>query len=161
MTLPAEPGTVTGMRLLVLRAMLLLVCARFLVRFVALARWRDSLGTLHGSESAPPHPTTPLRSEEVALLARSVERASRRLPRVTRCLPRAMVVQWLMRRAGLPSRIVIAVHATDRTSEDAYHAWVEYAGEMVIGICNRSDYRPIAILDQDPAIAATRRRLAG
>lgn len=58
------------------------------------------------------------------------------------------MLQWLLRREAIGSQLVIAIHATDRTGEHAYHAWVERDGEFLIGRCDRAAYRPVMIFVQ-------------
>lgn len=154
---------------------ILLCIARLLVAFVRPVFWARALGTRLAADASLTHPTsgsmtddhTPagrsvsgalvsdgrrdvsLDRSEVALVARLVERAATKLPGTTKCLPRAMVVQWLLRRRGIASILVIAVHARDRSTEHGYHAWVEHHGDFVIGDCDRAEYRPIMAYRQD------------
>ena len=67
-------------------------------------------------------------------LAADVEWAAKRLPFTTKCLPQAMALSWLLRRRHLTHAIVIAVRPNQlRQSPDAMHAWVEVAGDKIIG----------------------------
>lgn len=80
--------------------------------------------------------------------ARRVERAANRLPGRSKCLPKAMALQWILRRNAIASRLVIAIHKTDRQHDHSFHAWVEVGGEMVIGHCDRASYSCMASFDQ-------------
>ena len=136
-----------------LGAMLYLTKARFVVRFLAFSRWRGSLGTLlemprDQACSSPPPDLDATSISQARAIARRVERAANRLPGESKCLPKAMALQWMMQRAGLPSRLVIAIHRYERASNDTYHAWVEVSQEMLIGHCDRSDYAGVAGFDQ-------------
>lgn len=142
--------------LAVLRAAILLMAARLLVRFVSLARWRSGLGETCGVgdlQSASPQ-SGPVAGRadliRAAQMARCVEKAATRLPGVSRCLPRAVALQWMLRRERIASDLIIAIHNSDRAGEHAFHAWVEHAGQMVIGHCDRSAYSPVMILTQKP-----------
>lgn len=107
--------------------MILLVLARFLIRAVPLHRWRGTLGRL-GEQGAAEF------SPAYRDVSRSVVGAARRLPGEYVCLPRAMAVQWMLRRRGLASAIVFGV--TPQQSGDkshAFHAWVEGGGKIIIG----------------------------
>lgn len=138
------------------RAVAFLAAARFLVRVVPLRLWRGSLGQIvaqpqHQSDESPPPEyqfgdaaLAVLR--EALMLGRCVDRASEILPGHSRCLPQAVALQWIMRMHGIASQIIIAFHIFDRAGEHAYHAWVEHRGEMLIGHCDRSSYRPIMTL---------------
>ena len=116
-----------------LEAMALLALARLLVARVPLARWRASLG-----EAVPPDTADGGLRLDANLaarrLARAVERASARLPGQSQCLPRAMALQWLLRRRGLGGSLLIGVLAgSSRGSIDDLHAWVVRRGEILIG----------------------------
>jgi hypothetical protein len=151
---PVSLGYTWPWRANVALCLALLSIAVFLVRAVRFSRWRSTLGSL--AESPPPrasHEPDPA----ARMLAAVVERAADRLPFATKCLPRAVALQWRLRLAGIPSDLVVAFHAIDRSGEDRFHAWVEHAGEMVIGQCDRTLYRPVMILSQGrPAAVAGR-----
>ncbi len=82
------------------------------------------------------------------MIGAHVERAAARLPVVTLCLARAVAVQWLLRLRRQPSTLVLASHRTDRTTEHAFHAWVEIGDYFVIGHCDRAAYRQVLSIDQ-------------
>lgn len=106
-------------------AMAHLCWAQVLVSGIPFNRWRDTLGWV-----APPQ--SPL--DRARRLAGDVEWAAKRLPFPTKCLPRAMALSWMLRRRRLGHTVVIAVRPNDlRHSADALHAWVEIAGEKIIG----------------------------
>ena len=68
------------------------------------------------------------------MLTRAVERAAARLPGDTVCLPRAMALQWMLRRRGHASALVFGVQSERREGDiHALHAWVEVGGRTVIG----------------------------
>lgn len=64
-------------------------------------------------------------------VGRAVDVAASFLPR-TRCLPKALAAQALVRRLGLPSRLHVGFL---RTAQGAVrgHAWLECEGEVVVG----------------------------
>lgn len=134
------------LRFQVLRATVLLAVARFLVRFVPLRVWRASLGVV---DSAPASIDWTQRDCDLSTLRRAltsgriVDRAAEILPGLSRCLPRAVALQWILRMSGIPAALVIAFHIEDRSGHDAYHAWVERDGEMLVGHCDRESYRAI------------------
>jgi len=112
-------------RLRTLRAMALLCRARLLVDWIALDRWRDSLGLAD---------RTGVRADEARRFAADVEWAAGRLPFEIKCLPRAMALSWMLRRAGITHSVVIAARPPQRRgANDNLHAWVEVAGETVLG----------------------------
>ncbi|MGV3513210.1 MAG: lasso peptide biosynthesis B2 protein [Novosphingobium sp.] len=147
----------------VLRAMTYVVVARFLVRFVAFSRWRASVGQMVDPAMALAANATSMnataRSAAFAL-ARQIDRACSRLPGTSRCLPRAVALRWLLHGQPLTVLTVIAFSKVDRAGEDAYHAWVECGGELLIGHCDRAGYEPIMVLCSDsrafPALHAAR-----
>lgn len=106
--------------------MALLIGARLLVAAVPMARWRRTLGS-----SAPGQPEDAAAARRLAV---HVERAAGRLPVTLRCLPRAIALSWLLRRAGIAHHLVIAARpAGQRDAEDALHAWIESDGVIVLG----------------------------
>jgi hypothetical protein len=109
-----------------LRAMALLCGARILVNWVPLARWRRFLGLSAGASRKD--------AEIARAAAADVEWGAKRLPFETKCLPRAMAVSWLLRRKRIGHAVVVAVRPPEmRGSDDALHAWVEVAGETLVG----------------------------
>ena len=145
----AASGNLVRHRLNVILAASLLCAAAGFVRVGRLSLVERSLGIVReGGAIIPPEPAA-----SSALLAaarrtgRHVERAALRLPFATKCLPRAMAAQWLLRLRGMPASLVFAVHVRDRCGDHAYHAWVECDGEFIIGHCERDDYRPVMIID--------------
>ena len=103
-----------------------LCVARLTVAWLPLWWWRGSLG------AAPVG-----NAEEQARarkIARQVDRAAARLPFLTKCLPRAMGLSWLLRRQAIGHSVVIAVRPLEwRSSADSLHAWVEIDGAKVMG----------------------------
>ena len=102
--------------------------ARLLVGVVPFDRWRQKLGWDSRSEAS---------RDQVATgraLAADIEWAARRLPFPTKCLPRAMALSWMLRRRQVAHAVVFAVRPPDlRGAADDLHAWVETAGEKLIG----------------------------
>jgi hypothetical protein len=122
--------------------MVLLILARLLVRWVALHRWRGTLGRVGEAAVSPCDPG-------YGAVSRSVVAAARRLPGDFVCLPRAMAVQWMLRRRGLASALVFGV--SPQAKDDglhALHAWVEGGGRIVIGEDQRNQYARGLVLVQ-------------
>ena len=116
-----------------LEAMAWLVCARFLIAWVAFGRWRSWLG-----QAVAPEPGDRLLQRDDNLgrrrIARAVARAAGRLPGESRCLARAMALQWMLRRRGLGGVLHIGIlPGNARGSLDDLHAWVTRLGEVLIG----------------------------
>ena len=117
---------------LLVEAAVLLMVARTFVRFVPFGRWRGSLGK-QGGRIEPGREIEAV-TEDDHYLARVVERAAIRLPFETKCLPRAMALQWMLRRRGRSSTLLIGVlPGTNRGGLDDLHAWVDRGGETLIG----------------------------
>ena len=149
----AGSASVWANRLLVAQALFALTLARMLVHHVRFSRWRGSLGAAR--DGGPPLPMTdqpgagPECDDVLAhRIGRCVDRAAQRLPFETKCLVRAIAAQWMLRQRSMPSQLVIAVHVTDRDTDDGYHAWVQHKGHMIVGRCDPSVYQPVMILSQ-------------
>ena len=124
-------------RLLVAEAALLLLAARLLVAWLRLRWWRRLLGPMATG------PGTALANDADRRLARAVERAARRLPGNSKCLPKAMALHWMLARRGRPAQLVIAVlPGAARGGLDDLHAWVECGPEILIGAMDQP-FRPL------------------
>jgi hypothetical protein len=93
-----------------------------LVHFVSLeriSRWIDRR----------PRPKTPDSTVDDASIAEWVDRVLTRLPPPWRrtCLKRALVLHYLLHRAGRPAELVIGVRRDER-NELAAHAWLARGG---------------------------------
>ena len=81
-----------------------------------------------GDDGRAPAPTG--EASRVRATARMVAAAAHHGPFHASCLPQSLVVQWLLRRQGIPSRLQLGVRKESGVL--AAHAWVEYRGEPVI-----------------------------
>lgn len=110
-----------------MRAVALLGVARLLVTLAPFHRWKGTLG-FHANAA-------PAGAEDEALrLAACVNRAAVRLPGNAKCLPRAMVVSWMLRHRRIPHALVFAARPEHwRSGQDDLHAWVEVCGTKIIG----------------------------
>jgi len=102
--------------------------ARLAVAILPFSWWRVTLGgTVH----------SPSADDEIArarCLAGHVEWAAKLLPFATKCLPRAMALSWILRSRGIAHCVIFAVRpAEQRGSDDQLHAWVDIAGQTIIG----------------------------
>ena len=133
-----------------LEAALFLLLARLLVKYVPMRHWRRRLVTASaGGPPADPHAALPAGGpEQPEPPGGSPPRASRRLPRkaarVVRrvahhvpfpavCLPQAMALQWMLRRRGVESRLVLGARRRAHCPGLDFHAWLTVGGECVIG----------------------------
>jgi hypothetical protein len=107
-------------------AIVALTWAQFVIATLPFDRWRNRLG-LAGETAAVDQPLA-------KRLAAHVDWAARLLPFDTKCLPRAMALSWILRRERLAHAVVFAARPAGlRGSEEDLHAWVEVAGETVLG----------------------------
>lgn len=126
-------SALTRGRVVTLQAIVFLLLARLLVAHVPFSRWRASLG-----KTVPPQPISAEVRRECNLvarrLARAVERAASRVAKGSRCLPRAMALQWLIRWYGMHAVINIGVLPSQRRGGlHDLHAWVVRDGEVLLG----------------------------
>lgn len=118
-------------RALAVEASLLLLLARVLVAHVSMRRWRRHL------DVAPAAAGPPAELSEEALgtarrLSRIVRKVARRAPFRAVCLPQAMAAQWMLRRRGVPSRLVFGARRGAEAATE-FHAWLRAGGETVLG----------------------------
>ena len=102
--------------------------AQLLVTAIPFGHWQNRLGlgpTLAGG---------PADLHRARRFAADVEWAAKRLPFLTKCLPRAMALSWMLRRKRIGHSVVFAVRPADsRASAEALHAWVEIDGQKILG----------------------------
>ena len=106
--------------------MALLAIARLLVRQARFDRWRSRLGLAGVADP------------EQALLARQlgrhVERAASRLPGISKCLPQAMALSWMLRARRIPHSVVLMVRPeAARGGSDDLHAMVRCGSRILLG----------------------------
>lgn len=129
-------------RLLVAEAAVRLALARFLVERVPLRYWRNRLGCLNLAGSAPRHAPGQTR-----ILVLAVKRAAQRLPFSTKCLPRAMALQAMMRQRAIGGVLVIGLlDRSKRGTIEDLHAWIETEGEVLIGAVDQP-FHPLIRFD--------------
>jgi len=114
-------------RSLLLRAWVILAALRVGIRvipFGVLQRWIEHLRATAGAKVDPDQPT-------VSTVVWAIAAASRRIPGTT-CLPRAMAAHLLLGRCLQPSVLRLGVALKPDGALEA-HAWVDVAGQVVIG----------------------------
>ena len=62
-----------------------------------------------------------------------VRKVAHHVPFHAVCLPQAMALQWMLRRRGVPSRLVFGTRREAGGMGLEFHAWLTVAGECVIG----------------------------
>jgi hypothetical protein len=117
---------------ILIQSLLLLPLVAVLLRTIGLARCWALL---------QPHPLTPspqrgegelelgIRAKRIAGTVRMVDVAARHLPWQPSCLPRSLVLWFLLRRQGVAADLRIGVRKHDRQLEA--HAWVEVDHRVV------------------------------
>lgn len=132
----------SGQRLATLKATAYLAAARAIVRATSLEGLRAKTG-------ASRRPVVTGSDRNARFWAGRIQRAAMRLPGESKCLPQALALHWLLGREGIDSQIAIAIHKTERESDHAFHAWLECDGEVLVGHCDRDDYRVVLTLGAD------------
>lgn len=121
------PGIETWrLRSRTIEAMAELVLARTVIAALPLPRW-DRHFALAGTPTAG-------QCKAAQRLSAHVRRAGQRLPFAGKCLPQALALSRMLRRRGVPHRLVIAARpATARGGTDDLHAWVAAGDAIVLG----------------------------
>lgn len=107
------------------------LCVLYAVR---LALWALPFGRVLAYAARPANRSQQIPDQAVGnahRMAGSFEAASRFVPRAT-CLVRALALQVLLARKGIPSRTHLGVQKTNST-QLAGHAWLECEGEILMG----------------------------
>lgn len=127
-------------RVLVLRAGVALAAVRVLSALLPHSRVRAITGGGHASGAGIPgvprvvaHRARPAPRE----IGRAVERAATVVPGAT-CLVQALAAEWLIRRAA--GEAVVRIGVAREGGGLAAHAWVESAGEIVLGGAEAARY---------------------
>lgn len=131
-------ASTTLRRLRVAEALVLLLVARVLRRFVAMRRWAPLLGD-PGPPQAP-MALAPLTGDE-ALVARAVASGARRLS--ANCLEQAVAASLMLRRRG--GRAVVVIGLGRERPDGVPHAWlVGPSGAVVTGGEEMPGFRPVS-----------------
>ncbi|NVD43551.1 lasso peptide biosynthesis B2 protein [Qipengyuania atrilutea] len=118
-------------RLLTLEVAARLVYYEIGLRTAKPARWMKAPAAARTSSASP---------LEIAAVRRAVLRASRNIPGGTKCLPQALAARAMLARRGVTAELKIAARSAP-SQADRFHAWLEYEGMQVTGVCDDSEYR--------------------
>lgn len=81
-------------------------------------------------ETLSPHPfKAALNEERARATAQAVAAAAARGPYHANCLERSLLVWWMLRWQGIPSRLKIGVRREGQTLKA--HAWIEHGGNVI------------------------------
>ena len=129
-------------RWLLIKAALLLLTIKLGLRLLPLQTLRRFLCRATGG-LAILHPADHTSADKVAW---AVEAASQHTPGAKSCLTQALAAQVLLTRRGYPALLHIGVARGERGRFQA-HAWVESAGEILIGGAEPGQFTPLAVLE--------------
>ncbi len=132
-----------GFSVAILEAALFLSVARVLVKWVPFGRWRRTVAM----RDAAPMSNGNARAADAQSIARArrlarvVRRVARLMPFEAACLPRAVALQWMLRRRGVASRLVLGARRNLENDELQLHAWLTSPGGVgLIGARQASQY---------------------
>lgn len=91
---------------------------------------RHVQSALAWQQSCSGRQTTSAAHAEAVALARLVDIAARHGPYKAKCLPRSLVLQWLLARRGIDAALRLGVRRTAAAIEA--HAWLEHRGHPLI-----------------------------
>ena len=77
-------------------------------------------------------------------IASAVEASARRLPWRSVCIEKGLVVQRMLRLAGMNAILHYGVRHHPKSSKLEAHVWVTVDGRTVIGGAEASDFAPVA-----------------
>ena len=115
--------------LLLLQLFLFSLAAAVVLRLAGLSRF---IGLMNRGATEPRLRFLPAlhRRHEIARLSTLVELATRITHGQNRCLPRSLLMFWLLKARGEPARLVIGVSKVASTLES--HAWIETEGTVMV-----------------------------
>ena len=116
-----------------LEAMLFLLLGRLLVKHAPMRRWRRWLFMGEEPASAGERLRRAPNRRLSRRAARIVRRVARHAPFSAVCLPQAMALQWMLRRRGVESRLVLGARRRAHCAGLDFHAWLTVGGKCVIG----------------------------
>jgi hypothetical protein len=123
-------------RWLLFQAVFLLPLTAWGVRLLGLTRWQALLARLAPVGEAPVGCSPADRVGQARGISRLVEAAARHGPCRAPCLPRSLVLWWVLRRQGIRGDLRVGVRRVEGQLEA--HAWVEYLG---LALNDRDDVR--------------------
>ncbi len=115
----------TAERRLLAQSLILLPLTAVALRVVGFRRWQALLARL-APVATPPEADEADRIGQGRAAARLVDAAARRGAYRATCLPRSLVLWWLLRRRGIDAELRIGVRK--EAGQFQAHAWVEYRG---------------------------------
>ena len=134
-----------AVKVMALEAVLLLLLARLLIKYVPMRRWRHRLSTAQEPGGPPPEGRRLGRK-----VARVVRRVARHVPFRAVCLPQAVAAQWMLRRRGISSCLFFGARRRLRpatappenrpASGMDFHAWLTVGDACVLGGAERDTY---------------------
>lgn len=142
-------------RRLAVEAALALLLAFSLAR-LAPARWWLPLLRTEDVDEAQPEGGGVAPSER-RTVGRAVERVAWHLPFRARCLPQAMAAQWMLRRRGERSTLVLGARRGGGATE--FHAWLLAGGELIVGGEESASYTAFPGFDARRRAGVTRPQL--
>jgi hypothetical protein len=111
------------------QALVLLPLTALALWLVGFRRWHAALARLAPAGAAPAARDEGAEIARARAVARMVEAAARRGPCRATCLPRSLVLWWLLRRRGIDADLRIGVRKDAGRLEA--HAWVELRGAVL------------------------------
>jgi hypothetical protein len=113
-------------RKLLLEAVYFLGRARLMMRLMSFRRLRDVLADDRAESSRSDDPN------RIRNMGKAIERASRHLPWKCACMTQAIAGKMMLRRRGLPGKILIGIDKPEKDSLDS-HAWLMCGDVFVTG----------------------------
>jgi hypothetical protein len=116
-------------------AMLMLIVARIAIRFLPMPQ-------IFQWANRPVRRVQRFASYEARWVAWSVEAMGARRWMNASCLSCALAAQGMLRRRGIKSRLCLGVDGEN--SVLAAHAWIEIAGDVIVGRTETGHFKPLA-----------------
>lgn len=134
-------GLPAGEKRLILSAWMSVVKARTILWVVPFRYWRKQVMDPPAKQAAVP---TEAQLAQARRIANAVERVSRHFPGAS-CLTQALATRKMLARQGIECTLRLGV-ARDADGAFRAHAWIEHAGDVLIGDrgINLSEFVPLS-----------------
>jgi hypothetical protein len=117
----------------------LLAAARLLIKFVSFRWWRSMIAFGH-EQNREPAAVSKAQMVQASRIGKLISQMAERMPFQAVCLPQAMTGRWMLKRRGLPARIIMGARKGRSGKPIKLHAWLMVADSCITGNRERQSF---------------------